>query len=93
MAYFKQRKRAKDLENNLLKYLERFWKKGYNPTLKEVTNDLNIKNTMLLKSTLRKMRIHKMLDGSYDREGAYRIYPFKTLSFDSDIYSTPDQFL
>jgi hypothetical protein len=39
------------------------------------------------------MRIHKMLDGSYDREGTYRIYPFKTLSFDSNIYSTPDQFL
>jgi hypothetical protein len=93
LAYFKQRKRAKDLENNLLKYLKRFWKKGYNPTLKEVTNDLNIKNTRLLKSTLRKMRIHKMLDGSYDREGTYRIYPFKTLSFDSNIYSTPDQFL
>lgn len=72
-----------------MKYLEHFWKNGYNPSLKELKHDLNVRNREILKRTLRNMRTEKVLDGSYDENGVYRIYPFKSLPYKSVLYSYP----
>ncbi len=87
MIVIKKKKESGELKNYLIKYLEKFWVKGHNPSIKELRNDLNIKNVQLLKKTLRNLRVGKVLDGSYDEEGIYRIYPFKLLTSKSYLYS------
>ena len=81
MTIHKKKKEIRYFKNHLTKYLHSFWKNGYNPSLKELKNDLNIRNVQLLKSTLRDLRMHNVLDGSYDEEGVYRIYPFKCFNY------------
>ncbi len=87
MLILRRKKDNKHFKDHLIKYLEKYWKQNYNPSLKELKNDLNIKNNQLLKRTLRHMRIDKILDGSYDDQGVYRIYPFKSLTFESVLFS------
>jgi len=87
LTIHKKKKEIRYFKNHLIKYLLNFWKDGYNPSLKELKNDLNIRNVQLLKSTLRYLRTEKVLDGSYDENGVYRIYPFKSLTSKSVLYS------
>ena len=87
MKNLRKKKEIRYFRKYLTKYLENFWKKGYNPSLKELKHDLKIRNEELLKRTLRNMRMDKFLDGSYDEEGVYRIYPFKSLNYKSVLYS------
>jgi hypothetical protein len=83
----KKKKETKHFKNHLISYIEKYWKQNYNPSIKEIRNELNIRNTQLLKKTLRQMRTDKILDGSYDENGIYRIYPFKSLTSESVLYS------
>jgi len=83
----KKKKETKHFTNHLISYIEKYWKQNYNPSIKEIRNELNIRNTQLLKKTLRQMRNDKILDGSYDENGIYRIYPFKSLTSESVLYS------
>jgi len=83
----KKKKETKHFKNHLISYIEKYWKQNYNPSIKEIKNELNIRNTQLLKKTLRQMRTDKILDGSYDENGIYRIYPFKSLTSESVLYS------
>ena len=87
MIVLKKKKEIQHFKKAVINYIEHFWKKGYNPSIKELKNDLNIKNIQLLKKTLRIFRITKILDGSYDGEGVYRIYRFKSLTSESILYS------
>ena len=87
MLIHKKKKEIRYFKNHLTKKLQNFWKNGYNPSLKELKNDLNLRNVQLLKNTLRVLRTEKVLDGSYDEEGVYRIYPFKSLTSKSVLYS------
>ncbi len=87
MIVLKKKKESSEFKNYLTQYLEGFWFKEHNPSIKELRNDLNIKNVQLLKKTLRNLRVGKVLDGSYDEEGIYRIYPFKSLTTKSYLYS------
>ena len=87
MVILKKKKETKHFKNHLIRYLEKYWKQKYNPSIKEIKNELNIKNTLLLKKTLRHMKTDKILDGSYDENGIYRIYPFKSLTSESVLYS------
>ena len=83
----KKKKETKSIKNHLSKYLETYWKQNHNPSIKEIKKDLKIRNIQLLKKTLRRMRIEKYLDGSYDDYGVYRIYPFKSLTSESVLFS------
>jgi len=87
MSDFKKRKEGKRIQADLMKYLENLWKKGYNPSIKDLKDDLHTKNLQLLKRALRNMRVEKILDGSYDDKGIYRIYPFNSISSKSILYS------
>ena len=87
MVILKIKKETKHFKNHLIRYLEKYWKLNHNPSIKEIKNELNIKNTLLLKKTLRHMKTDKILDGSYDENGIYRIYPFKSLTSESVLYS------
>lgn len=87
MLILKKKKETRHFKNHLISYLEKYWKQKYNPSIKEIKNELNIRNTLLLKKTLRQMRTDKILDGSYDENGIYRIYKFKSLTSESVLYS------
>ena len=67
----------KNLKSSLHNYLRNYWKTGYSPSLKELRENMLVKNSEMLKKVLRNLRINKILDCSYDLEGVYRIYPFK----------------
>ena len=90
MKNLRKKKEISHLRKHLLKYLENFWKNGCNPSLKDLRHDLKIRNGEMLKKALRNMRTEKVLDGSYDEEGVYRIYPFKSLPYKSVLYSHLD---
>jgi len=87
LLILKKKKETRHFKNHLISYIEKYWKQNYNPSIKEIRNELNIRNTQLLKKTLRQMRTDKILDGSYDENGIYRIYPFKSLTSESVLYS------
>ena len=87
MLILKKKKETRSFKEHLVSYLEKYWRQNYNPSLKEIKNELNIRNTQLLKKTLRHMRTDNILDGSYDDHGVYRIYPFKSLKSESVLYS------
>ncbi|MFX1443276.1 MAG: hypothetical protein ACFFHV_07685 [Promethearchaeota archaeon] len=87
MLVLKKKKENKLFRNHLINYLQKYWKQNCNPSLKEIKNDLHIRNIQLLKKTLRHLRTDKILDGAYDDNGVYRIYPFKSLKSESILYS------
>jgi hypothetical protein len=87
LVNLKKKKKKRLFKDQLIKYLENYWKQEHNPSIKEIKNDLHIRNIQLLKNTLRHMKIDKILDGSYDDHGIYRIYPFKSLPSESVLYS------
>lgn len=91
MYILKKKKETKYFKDRLINYLEKYWKINYNPSLKEIKEELNIRNISLLKKTLRHLRTHKILDGSYDNLGVYRIYPFKSLTSESVLYSNASE--
>jgi len=87
LLILKKKRELRHFKDHLISYLEKYWKKNYNPSLKQIKNELHIRNIQLLKKTLRHLRTDKILDGSYDDHGIYRIYPFKSLRSESVLYS------
>lgn len=80
MMVLKKKKEFRYLKNDLIHCLEHFWKKDYNPTPRDLKSFLRIDDIALLKKTLRHLRIIKYLDGDYDEDHTFRIYPFKVNS-------------
>ena len=77
MKFERKKKELKRYKRTLTAYLQQNWERGHIPSLRQVITSLDLLNKPLLIAVLRQLRCARILDGSYDSQGVYWLYPFK----------------